>query len=267
MRLKILQVVHGFPPKRKAGTEIYTYYLSKELAKRHQVHVFYPTFENIKKITINSVVRENLILHELKIPSNKVRRFLRSLILKNTYTDKEIEQQFRRLINELKPHVIHFQHLINLSATLIDVVKEFGIPAVVTLNDYWFICPNILLLRWDSKICKSYDPRKCKKCWARETSTELSEALEVYLHIPEKLARKHLEALLNLLNSEKKFKIRNKYLRSLLFKVDKIIAPSNFVRNVFIEYGVPKDKIIVSENGYDLEIFKRLQKRISTNTR
>jgi hypothetical protein len=40
--MKILQVVQGFPPQQRAGTQIYTYYLSKELAKKHEVHVFYP---------------------------------------------------------------------------------------------------------------------------------------------------------------------------------------------------------------------------------
>ena len=31
--MKILQVVHGFPPENTAGTEVYTYGLSKVIVK------------------------------------------------------------------------------------------------------------------------------------------------------------------------------------------------------------------------------------------
>jgi len=68
--MKILQVVHGFPPKQRGGTEIYTYYLSKELAKSHEVHILYPILENVTKPTLVPFNRENLTLHELKLPNN-----------------------------------------------------------------------------------------------------------------------------------------------------------------------------------------------------
>ena len=39
--MRIVQVIHGFPPRNMAGSEVYTYNLSKELSKRHEVIVFY----------------------------------------------------------------------------------------------------------------------------------------------------------------------------------------------------------------------------------
>ena len=39
--MKIVQVIHGFPPYSMGGSEIYTYNLSRELAKQDEVFVFY----------------------------------------------------------------------------------------------------------------------------------------------------------------------------------------------------------------------------------
>ena len=38
--MKILQVIHGFPPYYMAGSEVYTYNLCQELKKYHEVFVF-----------------------------------------------------------------------------------------------------------------------------------------------------------------------------------------------------------------------------------
>jgi len=262
--MRILQVVHGFPPKQRAGTEIYTYYLSKELAKRHEVHVFYPIQDKTEKpITICSFERENLHLHELVIPNrptNKISRFWDLLFLENIYINKEIEQKFRELLREITPDIIHFEHLIGLSTTLIDVAKEFDIPTVLTLHDYWFMCHSIQLLRYDYTICKGPKPNKCRECWVKKRSKWLSEALEKY-PIPKSLTGTPVKSFLNVINSLEKFEKRNEFLKSHLLNVDTIIAPSRFLREMFIEYGIPEDKVIYSENGYNLDAFKGFKKK------
>ena len=46
--MKIIQVVHGFPPNNFAGTEVYTYNLSQELSKKHQIYIFH-RIDNLRK--------------------------------------------------------------------------------------------------------------------------------------------------------------------------------------------------------------------------
>ena len=38
--MKILQVIHGYPMRYNAGSEVYTQTLCHALARRHEVHVF-----------------------------------------------------------------------------------------------------------------------------------------------------------------------------------------------------------------------------------
>jgi len=258
--MKILQVVHGFPPKQRAGTEIYTYYLSKELSKKHEIHIFYPALENVKGPIIVSFTRENLILHELRCPNSKLRRFLNVLFLENTHINKEIENLFRRLVKDVDPDIIHFEHLIGLSTTFIEMAKNLDIPTIFTLHDYWFMCPNIHLLKYDYRTCKGPTPNKCHECWAKRQSETISEVLFPYC-APKSLIKKPLEFVIKNMNPLEKFKKRNEYLKYLLSKVDKLIAPSRFLREVFIKYGVPRDKIIHSENGYNLDAFKGFKKK------
>jgi len=262
--MRIFQIVHGFLPRQRAGTEIYTYYLSKELSKRHEVHVVYPAFSNVKKPTIVSYNWESLTLHELRLPNDKVGRFWNMLFFENTYINKEIENLFRRLVTEIPPDIIHFEHLIRLSSTLIEVAKEFNIPSVLTLHDYWFMCPNIQLLRHDYTICESPEPNKCCECWIKKQSEIISEVLNRY-GIPKALTQKSLQFILKAFNPPEKFKKRENYMKSFLLKVDKLIAPSKFLRGLFVKYGVPEDKIIYSEYGYDLQIFEGFEKRKNTD--
>jgi len=263
--MKILQVVHGFPQKQQAGTEIYTYYLSKELAKRHEVHVFYLSFsENEREFTINTFEKEGLHIHELIISHNLMKRFLNFCFFKNTYINRKIEMIFRNHLKDINPDIIHFEHLITLSATLIDVVKELNIPSILTLHDYWFICQNVQLLRWDSTICDSPKPRNCQKCWSTGKREILAEVLNIYFHFPFKITKiigDFFAQLIRSLNPPGTFRKRNDYLKSLLLKVDKSISPSRFLREVFIRNGVPEDKIIYSENGYNLGVFNGFKKK------
>src|SRR3712207_2714023 len=40
LSMRILQVIHGYPMRFNAGSEVYTQSLAQGLAERHQVHVF-----------------------------------------------------------------------------------------------------------------------------------------------------------------------------------------------------------------------------------
>ena len=259
--MRILQVVHGFPPKQRAGTEIYTYYLSKELAKNHEVHVFYPELEDVKEPAIVSFTRDNLILHELRYSNREIRKIWNMLLFENTYLNKTIEALFRTLITNIKPDIIHFEHLIKLSPTFIEVAKKLKIPIVLTLHDYWFMCPNVNLLKHDDTICDGPKADNCYKCWLKKHSKVLLGALDK-AHISDSSTVKSSEII-----QVEKFERRIKYMKALLFKVDKIIAPSKFLRETFIKYGIPQDKIIYSENGYNLDVFNGFKKKKKNTNR
>ena len=85
--MKILQVVHGYPPHSNAGAEKYTYFLTHGLSKRHEVNVLYPVVSNSSH-TITSYLKDNINLYELSLfeqTENWIRKFLRVTNFENTF--------------------------------------------------------------------------------------------------------------------------------------------------------------------------------------
>jgi len=251
-------VVHEFPPNA-AGTGINTYELAKEMAKRNDVYVLHPAARE-GLYTLNSYEKDGLKVYELNMSLGiRIRKMTK---IKLSYVNKNVEERFREVLEKVKPDVIHFQHLIMLSASLIEVAKEKGIPTVLTLHDYWFICPRAQLLNYDYTVCTgpNEDCSNCFNCWNKGLAERLGRFLENYA-IPSSLSKKAIEIALRLKNRRQDFIERSKYLKTLLLEVDKIIAPSNFLRGIFTNYGIPSNKMFFSENGVNLNIFRGFRKK------
>lgn len=159
--MKILIVTHGFPPAERGGTELYSYSLAKALnEKGHKVSVFTRFMKPLKgKLPPDGVVREDFEgLSVLRSPdgSNSLREFL------NPY----ISKAFKRIILEERPDIIHFQHLIFLSADLPEIAAVNDVPSVMTLHDYWYICPKVQLLNNENARCAGpMDGAQCAFCF------------------------------------------------------------------------------------------------------
>lgn len=255
--MRILQVFH-FSPQSVGGTELYTYALSLELSKRHEVYVLYPVYGGLR-YKFNFLKRDGLNLCELHIPlSNKV---MRRIEIGSTYHNAKVDEKFRELLDKIQPDCIHFQHLVNLSASLIEVANQEGIPTVLTLHDYWFICPTTNLFQYNSVTCDGPDEEaeNCFGCWTWREAEILSKASKNLL-VSKMVSDKVFNLVLMRIN-QKRFGWRKGYLKLILQKVDQIIAPSVFLRDVFIKFGIPETKIVYSENGYDLNLFNGFKKK------
>ena len=228
--MRIAQVVHWFLPRHLAGTEIYTYSLARELNKRNEVHIycreddfldreFYETDEVYEGLPVRRVYF-NLI----GVKANPVNQAL--IEFKNSI----IEGSFRGFLDEVKPDIVHFQHLFKLSASLVPLAKKMGFPVIVTLHDHWFICYNIQLLRPDLEVCSGpFFGLKCAGCakpnWPYVLRTLLGPLLTPL------------------------FMFRTAYMKRCLEQADLIITPSAFLKEEFVAHGFSGNNILVSDNG------------------
>lgn len=135
----------------------------------------------------------------------------------------EAKRKIAGLIKDKKPEIAHL-HLIyhHLTPSILPVLKKNKIPVVATIHDWKYICPNYLLFT-QNKVCDRCKGGKYINCFKyRCLHGSLSQSLlataEAYFH--------HVK----------------KYYENY---IDLYIAPSEFVRNKFIEFGYPADKIIV----------------------
>jgi glycosyltransferase involved in cell wall biosynthesis len=160
--MKILIITHGFPPTDLGGTELYSYNLAKSLTDSGmEVSIFTRLTKSLfgKDIYDKGYAFENV--EGLKVfrainSSNNLREFL------NPY----ISKTFKKIIIKEKPDLVHFQHLVFLSADLPKIALSYNIPSIITLHDYWFFCPRVQLLNKENEICEGpLDGVNCAFCF------------------------------------------------------------------------------------------------------
>ncbi len=159
--MRILQVVHGFPPQAWAGTELLTFYLSHALSARgHEIGVFARTEDlKAKEFTFREEGLEGLRIFRV------VHNYTHKTSFRLSYDNPFFYEPFVRLLENLKPQVVHFQHTAHLSTTLITLARSLGYPTVLSLHDFFFFCPLLHLIDSKGQLCPGPEGgKRCASC-------------------------------------------------------------------------------------------------------
>ncbi|HEY3346079.1 MAG TPA: glycosyltransferase family 4 protein [Nitrospirota bacterium] len=259
--MKILFVCHGFPPNEKAGAETYSLNLAKSLAGRHDVYVFTRTADmGAKEYSVRDEVAEGV----------KVRRVVNNLLDINRFTrlyiNEDIDAEFEKFFNEVDPDIVHIQHLIGLSGTIVEIVRKREVPVVMHLHDYYYLCPMVQLIDSLENVCEG--PCEGYRCamvcgdrfwippavvtasplWrmAKKIAPERLQRFVKYRVIGrKKSAQESLSAAGPICENAEtpKYSARLDFHMNMLNSADLLIAPSKFTRRKFIELGIKEDKI------------------------
>jgi glycosyltransferase involved in cell wall biosynthesis len=156
--MRIVHITHEFPPYELAGTAIYTQNIAKaQAAAGHEVWVFARHTDS---------ERPAYHVHEEQRDGLRI-RFVNKVELDwhtfdRTYRDERFKALLGEFLDEMKPDIVHFQHLIGLGLGCVEAVVERGLKRVFTLHDFWLMCPmGQRLCYTDLQIC---DPIKFEKC-------------------------------------------------------------------------------------------------------
>ena len=248
--MRILLTVHCFYPKHIYGTETYTLEIAKALKKMgHEVCILTVNSqtEGIGDNLYGEYNYDGVTVISLDTSKKPVRRF------RDTYCRSDFNEIISNIIDEFKPDIIHCLHTLNLSVAFLKVIEEKGIPAILTMTDFFGICFNYILKRSDGTFCEG--PDKCS-----------SNCLECYFSIPGRLEalKKSSGVIGRLCGSYKVLSYLSMLSKSsdlpLLktagdivhrkgtikehYKVfKKLIAPTDFLAETYISNGFPKQKI------------------------
>ncbi|MBV6403454.1 MAG: D-inositol-3-phosphate glycosyltransferase [Flavobacteriales bacterium] len=246
IRMRILKIIHGYPPLYNAGSEVYSQSICNELAKRHEVLVFTReedpftadfTFRRVQ----DGVGPERILVN---MPRGK-----------DGYRHRELDERFAEVLHGFRPDVAHIGHLNHLSTGIVDVLKEAGIPIVFTLHDFWLMCPRGQFLQRNfgggmvHALCDGQDDRKCAlSCYAALISgTEDDQEREI-AHWTAWIHRRMIEA------------------RRICEQVDRFIAPSLYLRDRFIrDLGIAADKVQYLDYGFPLHYLTPSLERTQAN--
>ena len=156
--MRILQIVHGFPPDAWAGTELVTCYLAQALrARGHTVTVLTRTEDRTAdEFSLREEQADGVTV--VRVVNNHTQTTTFRLFYDNHFYD----ELFLRLLARTRPNVVHFQHIAHFSASLIPLAAAQGYSVVLSLHDFFFPCHRIHLIDAEGKLCPG--PERGERC-------------------------------------------------------------------------------------------------------
>jgi glycosyltransferase involved in cell wall biosynthesis len=253
--MQVLMAVHHFPPRYTGGAEWRAYRTATALqARGHEVRVICVERIDIGPeggVAWEDDVYDGVAVHRLSFNQAAVPDPFRW-----QYDNTWIGDHIQKLFDEAPPDIFHLIGGYLISARPLEIACRLGIPTVVTLTDFWFLCPRISMLRSDGQISTlPIDAVMCARC--------LGEAKRRY-RLPGRITPSLMKTFWRLQESQiRSVEARLSFLRQTLNQVDAIISPSHFLRSTFVEAGVDPQRITFSRQGRD---FPGLSPEIAPNT-
>ena len=145
--MKILLVLHGYPPELVGGTESAVRSLACGLkARGHEVVVLAGSMEHGAELRRSEVESDEDGLRVLRLH----RSDLYFDHWQKSYS-AAVTDAFEEILAAERPDLVHVHHWIRLSRDLVASAARAGIPAAVTLHDYWSSCLVTFRVRPDTK--------------------------------------------------------------------------------------------------------------------
>lgn len=219
--MRTLIIAHGHPDFAKGGGELAAHNLFTALRQRGEDTWFLAAHRE-----------QNLHHGGSSLSMLRDREILFFAHMTNyffmTPSDRQvIWRDFRGLLERLQPDIIHFHHFINLGiqcirqAILYRQVAVKSVKIILTLHEYLAVCANDgqMIMRQTNELCTESSPMRCSYCFR------------------------------DLGKSPEDFFLRERLFQACLTGVDMFIAPSHFLKRVYVQWGIVDERITVIENG------------------
>lgn len=231
--LRILLVTHGLPPESVGGVEQHVDGLARALvAAGHDVHVYAKTGRSglAQGTTIQDAVQGEVAPAPYRT-TRVVYRYEGLDSLHSLYAVPLLDAALRAFLRAQPPFdLAHVHHLTGLSTGTVGVLRDAGLPVVLTLHDYWLICPRGQMWHRDGSVCATVDPPRCADC-LRPTFGGW---------VPAGAAGKA------------ELSARHEHARAVLARATALVVPSARAIGPFAALGVEPARFTVIENGVDV---------------
>lgn len=176
-----------------------------------------------------------------------------------------LRNQFELLLDTSQPELLHLISGYLMGTPPLDAARARNLPTVVTLTDFWFLCPTIQLRRGDGSLCEGPEPLECARCLydERRILRALDERVPTLLQTGYRVANglNWLGARFGLPARLSTLAARHSTLVLGLNQVNAIVSLTRFVSDLHIANGVDARKIIVKPDCLDQNEFDLVEHR------
>jgi glycosyltransferase involved in cell wall biosynthesis len=222
---RVLFICHNHPSVRPGGAEAYALELHRHLVRSGEVDSYFLAKGGPPLSTAGNAHLGTYIAPVGKRPNEYfcfTEDWNYDWIMGTIRDDKRLyTKHLRAFFEAIRPDVVHLHHTMFFGYDILREIKN-SLPdasIVYTLHEFMPIChrQGQLLRTMDDEPCMEESPRRCHECF------------------PE--------------ISQQTFFMRKRFVQSHLSLVDRFIAPSRFLGDRYIDWGIPAEKVIVEEYG------------------
>jgi len=224
MSLKVLYVAHNHPSVRPGGAEQHALELHRAMAQAPGIESVLLT-KGGPPVGISGRTHEGTYVAPVSTRPDEYFLYTDGYdydYVNGTISDKDFyTKHFRAFLKAIAPEVVHFQHTLHLGYDLIREVRNTTPEAAIlyTLHEYLPICARDgqMVRRRDDELCDEATPQRCHECFP---------------HI-----------------SPQTFFLRKRFIQAQLDLVDMFLAPSRFLMQRYVDWGIPTEKIRFEDYG------------------
>lgn len=141
-----------------------------------------------------------------------------------------------RALKGIRPQIVHLHNFNYLSFSVVLAAKILKIPVVLSIYDYWYFCPQEMLMKKNGEICRDFQGGHCKSCYEFGRFSMIKRLL-----LP----------------------LRKPIFDFFLKKINHFIVLSDASANILKQYGLPAEKIEIIRQPISLKIKKADKTEIS----
>ena len=242
--MKILIAVQHFPPNHTGGSEWEAFYSAAHLIKRgHDVRVV--CIDRIDAGPANGLAWTDEVYEGVPVRRLTFNIFQSPEPDRWEYDNPWIGAHLEQLFAEDPPDVFHLISGYLMSGRTILTAQELGIPTVVSLMDFWFLCRRVSMFRSDGGLSTlPIDPQTCVRCLSEDKRRH---------RLLRRLAPGLLDAYWRRQQDRRQVvEDRLAFLRAALSQADVILSRSKFLGAFYDQAGFGDGRIRFVRQGQDI---------------
>jgi glycosyltransferase involved in cell wall biosynthesis len=160
--MRVLLVTNYFPPHYAGGAEVVVY---------NECHGLRQRGVEASVLMVNGRMAQGQDEHRQvqDVPVHEISH--RPYLFNNPAVqafDPRVYRDVAAEIGRVQPDLVHIHNVSGASLAPFAACRRAGVPAVLTLHDYWLLCPNNMLYRQDGALCDpAATPGACRRCFRR----------------------------------------------------------------------------------------------------
>lgn len=215
MKKRLLVVNLYFSPHSFGGATIVAEEIAICLKESHAWDILVVTSHHDSSLppyTLRRYHSKGLDIISINLPQN--------LSKEEEISNPKVTRILANIIEHYQPDCAHIHSTQNLGCGYFDIFKQNRIKFLVTLHDCWWICERQFMIASDGRYCfqEIIDLERCRYC----------------------------------VDDQEHLFYRTTYLKKQIGLADKLLAPSDFQRTLYINNGILPDRVMVNKNGVRL---------------